>query len=1778
MASSSRRSARAGSRKSQRQTDFTRHLEKGFAAFQRGDYPAAVRHYERAVADRPLSAEAHNDLGNAYRCAWRLADALESYRRAVDLDPSLVSARHNLGVTFLAAGDANEAIRALEMALLHRPNHRDTLISLAEAYGRASRPGDVARVVDTLRAITGNDTPSIDRALGLHHLGERTKAIEAFEEVLRTDPASFDAWRFLGLLLVEEARYAHALDAFDHALALRPDSAEVRFYRSLELLRSGDFARGFEEYESRWRYADFTSPRRHPDVPEWDGRTDPSVTLLLHTEQGAGDTLQFTRFARAARERVGRVILECETELLQLLSMCEGVDEVIGRGDPIVGVDFHLPLLSLPHTLSVTLESLSAIPYLRADGESALSADSRPSIGIVWAGSASHANDRNRSCSPADFAPLIASTDARFISLQKSESAPRSPVTGEGAAPFAPADVTDIGSHLGDWIDTARVVRDLDLVITVDTAVAHLAGGMGKDVWVLLPFDADWRWMTGRDDSPWYPTMRLFRQKTPGDWKDVFTRVVVALKTFGTSTSDTMSQPLRAASDLEHAVAIFREAVALHARQDLAGAERLYRQSIDLHPDIAEAHNNLGAILGDTDRRDEAREAFAKAVEINPEYGEALNNLGLLYSGAGDNASALQYLERALRTGPARVDWVNNLGNAYLEALRIEDAVAAYEQAIALDPSFVYARNNRAVALRGLARYDESIAELKALISADPDYFEAVNNLGLSLRDSGRRAEAIAVFEQALALRPHAVEAMVNLGVTYQEMGRHEEARRTAAAILDLEPASHDAFDIYGHCAYEEGDYDGAFELFGRAIALRPDDVNAHWNRALLNLHRGQFREGFTGYEWRKKLVAFARNRRSIETPEWNGSPLSGESVLVISEQGLGDALQFVRYVPLLREAGAGAVHVECDPALVDLIRSIPAVDSVVPRGTRLPEHDAHVYMLSLPGLLGTDGSNIPARTPYLTAPARAAADAVAEEGVAVGFVWGGSPGHSRDHIRSATLEHFERLFSVPGTTFHSLQKGGAEAALSGSRWPNVWDLSALLSDFSDTAAVIDRLDLVITVDTSVAHLAGALRKQTWLLLPFVCDFRWMAEGETSPWYPSMRLFRQPAAGDWDSVFDRVRAELEALVGARDHGSSESAGGRAMPGEITRFSGEPAPENIDSDHHEAVRELLQAGDTFVDVDAGSGDLIRAMATAGMGRPGKIIAIAAPAEADILRRNFGTAGDRSIVIHESSHPADSAHLLGVEVLRSARSLVSFGSHSHILGTPAGRSLLADDRLAGVFWRPAGIDTNEIAAALARAGFDHFRIARDEEGVLLEMASDISTQLTIISLRSSRLEEFRGDSNASQAAGGEIAALSTASVREAAAATPIEPIDGGTDPEGNRVPASLPDRTEPTVPALIGIDWPIGGSSGWQVYGSNLATHLATRAGTEPLLAFLPDPQGLPPIARFALRETIARSSRPTTGSGMLALRALGNRVEASSHPCWPAAATNVGVIFFEDTRLLPDALNRARSYDAIVAGSTWNAEVLAANGLDNVVLSLQGIDPTLFHPAPPSGLFGDRFVIFSGGKLEYRKGQDIVVAAFREFRKRHPEALLLFAWHNHWPQIMEEITFGGHVHRVPGVDSQGRIDFEGWLLDHGLPDGSFLDLGIVPNAQMGQLLREAHVGLFPNRSEGGTNLVAMELMACGVPTILSANTGHLDLLGESGAYPLLEQGIVAPSGHCPGNEGWGESSVEEIVEVLERILTDRAEAAERAARSAAFMKQLSWANQVEHLVMTLSPLF
>jgi Tfp pilus assembly protein PilF len=501
----------------------------------------------------------------------------------------------------------------------------------------------------------------------------------------------------------------------------------------------------------------------------------------------------------------------------------------------------------------------------------------------------------------------------------------------------------------------------------------------------------------------------------------------------------------------------------------------------------------------------EAARLYDEIVAADPQFAPAVNNLGLLRADAGRDGEAVALFRRALSLAPTSLNGWINLGALLIRLGRPEEGVRAYRAAIRLKPDQPALLNELGVQLERLKRPEEASDIFARAFVLAPDDAEIANNHGAMLRMAHRLDEAAARFRRAIALNPQHAGAYSNLGSTVKDKGVFWEA------LL----------------------------AFRRATRLDPDFAGAHWNESLVRLLLGDFARGWQGYEWRWKHGRLPSPQRSFVQPRWDGSPLNGRRLLVYWEQGFGDVLQFVRYLPLLAWTAGGTaegqlVYLECQRALLPVLRSLPGTIAVETGGP-LPDFDVQIPVLSLPALFGTRLETVPSRVPYLTAEPDLAArwgerlQEAAKDGggLKVGIVWAGSPSHGNDRNRSIGLAPFARLAAIPGVSLVSIQKGPTEgqAADPPGGFP-LLNLSPDIHDFADTAAIMAGLDLVVCVDTSVAHLAGALGVPVWVLVPFAPDWRWMLDRDDSPWYPTMRLFRQDRPGSWENALDRLEQAL----------------------------------------------------------------------------------------------------------------------------------------------------------------------------------------------------------------------------------------------------------------------------------------------------------------------------------------------------------------------------------------------------------------------------------------------------------------------------------------------------------------------------------------------------------------------------------------------------------------------------------------------------------------------------
>lgn len=617
----------------------------------------------------------------------------------------------------------------------------------------------------------------------------------------------------------------------------------------------------------------------------------------------------------------------------------------------------------------------------------------------------------------------------------------------------------------------------------------------------------------------------------------------------------------------DHADSLHLLGLIAHQTGRSEAALELIRRAIAINPTFEAYHNNLGGVLVDMERYDEAIVAFERALAIRPDYPEVHYNLSKALRLSGHFETAAEHCRTALRSRPDYAEAHNNLGAALQEQGRLGEAKAEFTEALRLNPNLPDGHFNMGNVLRLQGRFSQALPYAERALAMQPNSASAYSNLGAVLEGLNRIDEAIACFEQGLAKDARSVEILANLATAYQARGNIDQALESCQRALAIKPGFIPALVNLGGALQEQGHIDLAVEQYRAALAKNPNAADAHaslsdalrnlgrldesrmhceraielraehpegqFNLGLLDLITGNFASGWEAYEARWRQTG-ALHKPDLAEPEWDGSPAPGKTLLIYAEQGLGDTLQFVRYARLVRQR-VGRLVFQSPRALYRLLSTVEGIDQLLTAGSPFPSFDVQLPLLSVARVLQTRLDTIPAEVPYLSAPAAEIErwaeklDGLSSGEFRVGIAWAGNPRHRRDAFRSIPPQFFARLSESPGVRFFSLQK-----ETHASPWPRearpLVDLTTELSDFVDTAALVKNLDLVICCDTSVAHLAGALAVPVWVAMPATLDWRWLVDREDSPWYPTMRLFRQTELGKWDDVFERVGHALAGLA------------------------------------------------------------------------------------------------------------------------------------------------------------------------------------------------------------------------------------------------------------------------------------------------------------------------------------------------------------------------------------------------------------------------------------------------------------------------------------------------------------------------------------------------------------------------------------------------------------------------------------------------------------------------
>ena len=1234
--------------------------------------------------------------------AGRLADALAAYEDVLAVDPSHLAGLVNKGVALRQIGKAEEAMACYWKTLAVAPDNIETWCNAANALLDLKRIGEARAAIETaLRknahkgeawltlgnvlveqkhldaaesafrhaiALAPDNVMARLRLAGLLEVRNPREALEAFHILQEMVPNEASAHSGYGQALISLGRLAEAEPHLRRTLEIDPNHLDGRLGLTRLLLLRGDLEAAWPAYE--WRRK--KSEGRYPKLPgaEWDGSDPAGKTILVYAEQGFGDTIQFARYLPMLAERGAKVVVVCQKSLVNMIGRVKGVSSAQAVWKPLPAYDFWIPMLTLPWRMGTTSETIPAdVPYMPVPTLSQplpAPVGTRLKVGIVWAGSSTHGHDQDRSAGLERMLPLTGTAGATFYSLQ---AGPRAADLRKFAHP---ALIADMSPALDDFAFTAGIIEQMDLVIAVDTSVAHLAGALGKPVWVLVPFSPDWRWLRDHEDTPWYPTMLLFRQKETGNWDEVIERVQTAL------TEQVAARPLPEAETREILInsAIpcpgnesgqprFRmtaprrllpdPGIRFLVHRERAGTAYEYatRSFLDAHLQPGDLFIDVGAHWGimslqavtrwpgevsalaleplpsniphlerwiaDNGVQDQV-EVIAAAASDGPGQGELKpeSTMGHSLIKAKDGTIPVVAIDDLLAERPrlaerrvivkidvegtetavvdgmmgllksgrvAAVIWERGIeyenpkGQKRLKALRakfdklgftawrFEDEDGAgplvpfvetgkrgniIELAKGIDPQEAYGLPRPApieqpadpaldAALNARHYFQASVAAHKARKGAealdlyakaaalDGTMSELFNNLGVTLRNADKLAAAIACYRRGLALSPEDPGLQSNLANVLREVGHLDEAEELHGQAMKQKPGDSGLIYNAGVIQRDMGRPKEALALFEQALKLDPDNRDIKWDRALAMLQGGDYANGLPAYEARWGLDR--ARKKKFPMPLWDGSSLEGRNVFITDEQGFGDVLQFARFIPELKKRGAGKVVLECQPELMRLLALAPGVDAVLPRDQAVPACDVTIPLLSLPALFGVTLETLPASVPYLHAPEPELV--LPDDGrLKMGLVWAGK---TKPRDRSVPLQKLLPVLSAPRFSAFSLQVGPRAADLKNLGLNSfITDLGPSLSDFAETAAVLQQLDVLVTIDTAVAHLAGALGVPTFLLLRYTSDWRWFDKGETSPWYPSFKIFRQQVPDKWEApVAELINALKEFKSGQR---------------------------------------------------------------------------------------------------------------------------------------------------------------------------------------------------------------------------------------------------------------------------------------------------------------------------------------------------------------------------------------------------------------------------------------------------------------------------------------------------------------------------------------------------------------------------------------------------------------------------------------------------------------------
>ncbi len=1323
----------------------------------------------------------------------KIKEAESNYLKSLELDPDNVEALFNIATLYHKKND-----------LLKAENFYAKVIKIDPEFEKAHyNLGIIFRVQNKLSASKNK-----------------------FLKVIELNPQNTDAIYNLSVVYELQNNFQEALKNYIKVVEINPNHFDAKWNLALLQIRLGKWKEGWENYEVRLQKKEYKT--KFSDISFWQGENVKQKKIIFRWEQGFGDAIEFSRFAKLFFQKGAAIIFESKKRIAPLFENQKFINQIIIKEEfQKVDADYQIFPCSIPNILKLNPEEicfkdkyLDVKELLIEKWSGKIRRDNdKIKIGFVWKGSSENASDEFRSIKLEYFLKLKNEIDADFISLQFD-------LTKSEKQKLIEAEIKIVQE---DFLNTAAVTKNLDLVITVDTYLSHLCGALGVRTLLLLSEKPDWRWGTKEKPVNWYNSVNVIWKET-NSWENVFTFLVNEINSQLYLNAD--FQKLLKQNKFYSALKYF----------NLKFNDSDKKKHISV---LVSSFNAVGLEILDFVGKNEINKN--SKVEINLSKKENCNSSGLF-----------QKLKSAL----------NN--DEEVESILTEIAESGN---ISADGNLLAA----SVAFN-LEYFDLAFLILLNLKMQVPNNAKLYSNLAVLFSEVGFYKTAEKYFMQVFSQKPNDFELLLNIAVLNYEQGKFSEAEKYLIEILKNDP----------------------------------NNTKAKFNLSLIKLAKGNYLKGFELYEERFKIGD--GKFRMMKTPRWNGEPIKNKVLYVYADEGLGDIIQYSRYLKLVKPL-AGKVIFEARKSLIPLFELSDNFDEIIemnPDKSVSVFHDCQIPIMSLPFIFKTIENTIPPVDKYFS-EIEPNEKLQKNKNLKIGLCWRGNESNKKLLNRFLSLELIEPLLAIKNVDFYSFQFDATEKEKQFLQLHNVKIINEYLNGFLPTARAVKAMDLIVTVDTSLVHIAGSVRKKTFLLLPFVADWKWGINKKNTLWYDSIEIFRQKKLNNWS----------ESLVEIRN--------------EIVNF----------------------------------------------------------------RKQFFLATEKKTKASNSKVNNSKKETEFVKVNNSDRTLYLALSKGENFG-----------------W---GVCSKYFKKEVPK------------------LYSNV------------KVWDFENDK-------------------------------------------SEPQNVEGIVfHGLTGLNF-----------------------------------------------ESITNIR--------------GNK--------------NFGYTFFENE--LPDkSIENSKKYDLILAGSTWCKTKMEERGINNSGILIQGIDPEIFYPLPPKEET-DLFVIFSGGKFELRKSQDLVLRAVKILQDKYPNVILINAWYNMWPNTMRFMAEAKNFNFDLQGNSWQEIMMHLYKIN-GLDLNRVITLELIQNNKLPEIYLKTDIGIFPNRCEGGTNLVMMEYMACGKPVIASYNTGHKDILTEENSLPIFTMKSFERYSNNKKIARWYEPDFDEIVEKLEYAYLNRNEIRNIGKQAGKDLKNFTWKKSAEQLL-------